>query len=94
MRKAQKIAKKYNVELKEVNTDKGPQFYSTKKNPSEFEKYVESHGIKFIPSRKSNPQTNGKLERLWYEIYDKHRFSFESIHDFISWYNNRIYGAL
>ena len=92
-RKAQRIAREYNVDIKEVNTDRGTQFYSTKKNPSEFEKYVESQGIKFIPSRKRNPQTNGKLERLWYE-YDKHRFSFESIHDFISWYNNRIHGAL
>jgi len=34
--------------------------------------------MKFIPSRRNNPQTNGKLERLWYE-YDKHRFSFGSI---------------
>ncbi len=69
---------KYNAEIKEVNTDRGTQFYSTKKNPSTFEAYVKSQGMKFIPSRRNNPQTNGKLERLWYE-YDKHRFSFESI---------------
>ncbi|OYT59635.1 hypothetical protein B6U81_05735, partial [Thermoplasmatales archaeon ex4484_30] len=43
-RKAQRIAREYNVDIKEVNTDRGTQFYSTKKNPSEFEKYVESQG--------------------------------------------------
>lgn len=93
LRKAQKTAMKYNAEIKEVNTDRGTQFYSTKKNPSTFEVYVKSQGMKFIPSRRNNPQTNGKLERLWYE-YDKHRFSFGSIDEFISWYNNRIHGAL
>ena len=93
LRKAQKTAMEYNAEIKEVNTDRGTQFYSTKKKPSKFEAYVMSQGIKFIPSRKNNPQTNGKLERLWYE-YDKHRFSFENMDEFISWYNHRIHGAL
>ncbi len=69
------------------------QFYSSGNKPSRFERYLEEQGIKFVPSRKSNPQTNGKLERLWYE-YEKHRFSFDSINEFIEWYNNRIHGAL
>jgi len=90
---AQKKAEQFNIEIKEVNTDRGVQFYSNGNKPSRFEKYLEKQGIKFIPSRKSNPQTNGKLERLWYE-YDKHRFSFDSIDEFIEWYNNRIHGAL
>ena len=48
LRKAQKTAMKYNAEIKEVNTDRGTQFYSTKKNPSTFEVYVKSQGMKFI----------------------------------------------
>ena len=91
--KAMERAREYNVEIKEVNTDKGSQFYSTKNNPSKFEIYLKKNKIKFIPSRRNNPQTNGKLERLWYE-YDKHRFSFDSMEDFIEWYNARIHGAL
>jgi len=90
---AQKKAEKFNIEIKEVNTDRGVQFYSSGNKPSRFERYLEEQGIKFVPSRKSNPQTNGKLERLWYE-YEKHRFSFDSINEFIEWYNNRIHGAL
>ena len=39
---------KYNAEIKEVNTDRGTQFYSTKKNPSTFGVYVKSQGMKFI----------------------------------------------
>jgi len=90
---AQRKAEEFNIGIKEVNTDRGVQFYSNGNKPSRFEKYLKEQGIKFIPSRKSNPQTNGKLERLWYE-YDKHRFSFDSIDEFIEWYNNRIHGAL
>ncbi|MCD6170916.1 MAG: DDE-type integrase/transposase/recombinase [Thermoplasmata archaeon] len=90
---AQRKAEEFNIGIKEVNTDRGVQFYSNGNKPSRFERYLERQGIKFIPSRKSNPQTNGTLERLWYE-YDKHRFSFDSIDEFIEWYNNRIHGAL
>ena len=54
---------------------------------------TEENGIRFIPSRKNNPQTNGKVERFWLE-YDRHRWRFKDIHEFISWYNNRIHGAL
>ena len=69
------------------------QFYSNGERLSQFEEYLKGKEIKFIPSRKSNPQTNGKLERLWYE-YDRHRFSFDNMQDFIDWYNARIHGAL
>ena len=69
------------------------QFYSNGEKPSQFEEYLKEEEIKFIPSRKSNPQTNGKVERLWYE-YDRHRFSFNSMEEFILWYNKRIHGAL
>src|SRR3989344_5988712 len=40
-----------------------------------------------------NPQTNGKLERLWHE-YDKHRWRFRSLKEWIDWYNDRLHGAV
>jgi len=58
-----------------------------------FQKYLKSQDIKHIPSRVHNPQTNGKIERFWYE-YDKHRWRFDSLNEFINWYNNLIHGAL
>ncbi len=36
---------------------------------------------------------NGKLERCWYE-YDRHRWRFGSIDEFIAWYNARLHGDL
>ncbi|MCX9088386.1 MAG: hypothetical protein OIN90_12590 [Candidatus Methanoperedens sp.] len=63
------------------------------KETSEFEKYLVSQSIKHIPSRRNNPQTNGKLERFWYE-YDKHRWRFSSLQEFLKWYNSRIHGSL
>ena len=93
LQEAQEKARQFNATICEVNTDRGVQFYSTKDKPSKFEKYLKGQGIRYIPSRKSNPQTNGKLERFWYE-YDKHRSSFEDIQQFIDWYNARIHGAL
>lgn len=78
----------------EVNTDRVTQFYSNKsQGTSKFEKYLESKKIKHIPSRRNNPQTNGKLERFWYE-YDKHRWRFGNLQQFLDWYNDRIHGAL
>ena len=44
-------------------------------------------------SRPHNPQTNGKLERLWLE-YDRHRWRWPDLHQFIDWYNGQIHGAL
>ena len=94
IKEAQDKAHEFNVRIREVNTDRDARFYSNK-NPgtSEFEHYLKREGIKHIPSRKGNPQTNGKLERLWLE-YDRHRWRFESIEAFLKWYNNRIHGAL
>jgi len=93
-RKAQSEALGYNVEIREVNTDRGTQFFSNKKEgTSLFQKYLKSQDIKHIPSRVHNPQTNGKIERFWYE-YDKHRWRFDSLNEFIDWYNDLIHGAL
>lgn len=58
--------------IKDVNTDRGTQFYSNHpKSKSQFQEFLEQNDINFVPSRKNNPQTNGKMERFWYE-YDKH----------------------
>lgn len=91
-------AQKYNVVIKQANTDRGSEFYSNKKDKkpgskSAFEKFLISVGVKHIPSRVNNPQTNGKLERHWLE-YNRHRWRFETLKEYICWYNNRLHGAL
>ena len=98
MQEAINHAETYNVTIRQVNTDRGPEFFSNQKekNPkskSKFEKYLIEMGIKHIPSRRNNPQTNGKIERHWRE-YDKHRWSFKSLREYIEWYNRRLHGAL
>lgn len=84
--------------IKEVNTDRGTQFYANKRNKNKeadhkFVEYLDSLGINHIPSRVKNPQTNGKMER-WFQEYKKHRHKKNSAEEFRRWYNNRIHGAL
>lgn len=84
----------YNCKIMQVNTDRASVFVSNKnESTSEFEKYCESKGIEVIPSRIKNPQTNGKVERRWYE-YDRHRWKFSSLQEWVDWYNNRLTTAL
>lgn len=93
-KEAQKELQKVNCRVKRVNTDRGTAFISNKnKELSQFEKYCEKEGIQVIPSRIKNPQTNGKVERRWLE-YDRHRWRFNSIHEWIEWCNNRLTTAL
>lgn len=97
-KKTEKAVKGYNGYIAAVNTDRGTQFYANKQNKkgtsmTEFQKYLKSTGIKHIPSRRNNPQTNGKFER-WIEEYKKHRDKFRSDAKFMTWYNNRLHGAL
>jgi putative transposase len=88
-----KKAKETSVEIEQVNTDRGPEFHANKgEGTSQFRTWCERHGIKHIPSRRNNPQTNGKLERFWYE-YDRHRWNFPSFKAFLDWYNDRPHGA-
>ena len=49
--------------------------------------------IKHIPSRRNNPQTNGKIER-WSQEYLRHRNKFNSANELKDWYNDRIHGSL
>ena len=77
-KEAQTRALAFNILIGEVNTDRDSRFCSNKSpGTSAFEHYLEREGIRHVPSRKGNPQTNGKLERLWLE-YDRHRWRFES----------------
>jgi len=91
-KQAQKHAQEYNAFIREVNTDRGTEFYAQTGN-HKFMHFLEKQGITFIPSRRNNPQTNGKIERLWLE-YDRHRWRFKTLKAWIEWYNNRLHGAL
>jgi putative transposase len=91
---AEVTASGYCARIREVNTDRGSEFYSNHpESVSEFQIYLSSTGARHVPSRKANPQTNGKLERFWYE-YDRHRWRYPGIAEFIEWYNARLHGAL
>lgn len=96
LKKAQSELEKFAPFIKAINTDRGTQFYPNKsevKENHQFRKYLADCGIKHIPSRVNNPQTNGKLER-WFQEYKKHRTKFKSSEAFREWFNNKIHGAL
>jgi len=93
MEQAIENAAKFYIDIRAVNTDRGSQFYSNTKGISSFQRFLEEKGIKFIPSKRNNPQTNGKVERFWLE-YDRHRWRFDTIEEFADWYNHRIHGSL
>ena len=84
----------YHTIIRDVNTDRGTEFFSNHPNStSKFQEYLKDNEIKHVPSKRNNPQTNGKLERFWYE-YDKHRWRFENVDEFLRWYNQRLHGSL
>jgi putative transposase len=98
LREVLSVAESVNSVITAINTDRGPQFYANKqgkkkKGKSQFQKYLERKRINHVPSKRNNPQTNGKIERCGRE-YKKHRDKFESAETFAAWYNNRIHGAL
>jgi len=64
---AEQEATEVNGLIQTINTDRGSQFYPNKKDKngeeySVFRDYLESKGILHIPSRRNNPQANGKIE--------------------------------
>ena len=88
----------WGVRVDQVNTDRGSVFYTTTKEGHEegfaqFELHLQSLGIEHVPSRAHNPQTNGKSERFWLE-YDRHRWRFGSMQEFLDWYNDQIHDEL
>ncbi|MBI1968705.1 transposase family protein [Candidatus Woesearchaeota archaeon] len=91
---AEKKLVEFDCKIEQVNTDRGSAFVSNKEEgTSKFQQYCEGRGIKVIPSRVKNPQTNGKVERRWQE-YDKHRKRFATLKEWIDWHNNRLTTAL
>lgn len=81
-------AAKLNVLIQAINADHDVTFTA-----DVYQDFLKSQVIKMVFSRVKNPQTNGKLERLWRE-YNKHRWRFKTLQEWIDWYNNRLHGAL
>jgi transposase InsO family protein len=96
---ALRVAAQWNLSIREVNTDRGTQFFVNRhvswevREANAFERFLRESGIRHVVSRAHNPQTNGKLERLWLE-YDRHRWRFSRLEGFIEWHNAQIHGAL
>ena len=77
----------------ELNSDRGSQFIPNKfdKNGianSEFQEVLKELGVIFIPSRRRHPQTNGKIEKFHDILEKEFDDRFETIDQFIDWYNN------
>lgn len=80
-----KIAMKYGT-IKQCISDHGSQFTSNLDGKSRFKEFLKKNSIKQILCRIKHPQSNGKIEK-WFGIYDKHRYAFDSIQEFLGWYN-------
>lgn len=94
LQQAVRHARHWNVQIRQVNIDHGAEFGVHREGgTSPFLQLLERLGIELVLSRVKNPQTNGKLERLWYE-YDRHRKRFSSFETWARWYNQRLHGAL
>jgi len=84
---------KHNVIPFILNSDRGTQFFPNKKDKHgkalhEFQETLKDLGIVFIPSKRRHPQTNGKNEKF-FDILDKEfNERFETIDEFINWYND------
>lgn len=86
-----KEALKYG-KIKQVITDRGCQFTANKidkkgEHKSQFAEFCKTHGIKQILCRVKHPQSNGKIER-WFGLYRKKRNFFNSLQEFVHWYNH------
>lgn len=90
LKKAMKAAEQYGG-IQCILTDHGTQFAANKQNKkgssrSEFQRFLDKHGIKHIIGRVNHPQTNGKIERFFQE-YKKKRSKFKTLDEFVEWYN-------
>ena len=105
LQRALRFAHRWNLDVREVNTDQGSQFFTVarsdkrgvpgKRYPQQsvFGRFLIAEGIRHVVSRRNHPQTNGKLERLWLE-YDRHRWRFTTLGEFIEWHNDQIHDGL
>lgn len=73
--------------IKQCICDHGSQFVSNMGGDSKFAAFLEGKGIKQILCRIKHPQSNGKIEK-WFDCYDRHREAFNSIKEFLHWYND------
>jgi putative transposase len=68
-------------------SDHGAQFVTNHENgKSLFTEFLVKHEILQILCRIKHPQSNGKIEK-WFNIYDDHRFAFQTKEEFLQWYN-------
>ena len=77
----------------ELLTYHGSQFYANSGEIkaaaiSTFQQYLVGRKINHILGRIHHPQTNGKIERF-YETFQSKIIYFESIEEFITWYNTK-----
>ena len=99
LREAIAHAAEFGLTIREVNTDRGTEFYCSPKRDgreegeTEFQRFLKEQGIRHVVSRVNNPQTNGKLERFWLE-YDRHRWRFATLKEFMEWANDQIHDGL
>lgn len=66
--------------------DHGSQFISNIGGESLFQAFLAKQGIKPIFCRIKHPQSNGKVEK-WFDTYERNRDAFNSIEEFLNWYN-------
>ena len=88
-----KAIAKYKVTPFELNSDRGSQFIANKfdkrgKANHAFQETLKELGILFVPSKRRHPQTNGKLEKFHHILDTEFDDRFETIDEFIEWYNN------
>ena len=83
--------------LRELIMDHGSEFGAHRRDEngcwdSEYKKYLETKGVHPILAWVKHPQTNGKVEK-WFDSYDRFRYEFSSLDEFVVWYNNRPHGS-
>lgn len=76
-----------------LNSDRGSQFIASKFDKKgnanhKFQEALKELGIKFVPSKRRHPQTNGKLERFFGILDREFDERFDTLDEFIEWYNN------
>ena len=76
-------ARKLKVLIHAINADHDATFTA-----HDYPQFLVQQRIRMIFSRVKNPQTNGKIERLWHK-YNKHRWNFSNLQEWIDWYNHR-----
>ena len=81
-----KIAMQYG-RIRQCISDHGTQFTSNNDGESRFKAFLDANGIQQILCRIKHPQSNGKVERLFW-TYEHHRDSFPDQEAYRHWYNH------